>query len=254
MNNEIDFLYASDKTGEAVRAVVTGTRTIASTTLEVDSLNNWPAKFVATVGTLNVTTGIIDPATVTIFKGHTSGGDIIIDEFAPDYADSGNSIGQVVVIKPNTFWADTWADIMSVSHNQDGTLKDDVVTPAKRSGGYKIGTIPGSTFSTTGNKTITGVGFTPKLVRFTVVPTTSNTTNITGVGAMDEDGNQFAVLGFMTSSAAARRGFTASCIGFMDTSTTTGMAAVYVSMNADGFTINCTTANGTFDIAYEAFA
>ena len=128
MNNEIDFLYASDKTGEAVRAVVTGTRTIASTTLEVDSLNNWPAKFVATVGTLNVTTGIIDPATVTIFKGHTSGGDIIIDEFAPDYADSGNSIGQVVVIKPNTFWADTWADIMSVAHNQDGTLKDDAVT------------------------------------------------------------------------------------------------------------------------------
>jgi hypothetical protein len=127
MNNEIDFLRASDGTGEAVRAVVQATRSIAATTLEVDSVNNWPDKFVATVGTLNPTTGIIDLATTTVFKGHLSGGDIIIDEIAPGYSDQGNSIGQVVVVKPATFWADTWADIIEVSHNQDGTLKDDSV-------------------------------------------------------------------------------------------------------------------------------
>src|SRR5690606_30066558 len=37
------------------------------------------------------------------------------------------------------------------------------VTPEKRSGGFKIGVIPGSTFGSTGNKSITGVGFKPKL-------------------------------------------------------------------------------------------
>ncbi len=129
--DDIQFLKASDGTGEAVRAIVTGTRLVASTTLVVDSIDNWPAYFVATVGTLNVSTGIITPGSVTIFKGHTSGANIIIDEFAPGYADVGNSIGQVVVLKPNTFWADTLAAVLKVSHNDDGTLKTNIVTTAK---------------------------------------------------------------------------------------------------------------------------
>lgn len=126
--DNIEFLYASDGTGEAVRAVVTGTRIISSTTLEVDSVNNFPDSFVATVGTLNISTGIIDNSTVTIFKGHLDAGDIIIDEIAPGYADNGNSIGQVVVLKPNTFWADTLANVLSVAHNNDGSLKNNAVT------------------------------------------------------------------------------------------------------------------------------
>jgi hypothetical protein len=130
MNNEIDFLKASDGTGEAVRAVVTGTRIATATTLEVDSLNNWPTKFVATVGTLNVTTGVLEIGTITIFKGHISGGDIIIDQFAPGYPDNGNSIGQVVMLKPNTFWADTLAAVLEVSHDDDGTLKGSAVRAA----------------------------------------------------------------------------------------------------------------------------
>jgi hypothetical protein len=125
--NEIDFLRASDGTGEAVRAIVQSTRSIASTTLEVDSVDNWPTKFVATTGTLSATPGVVDPATVTIFKGHLSGGDIIIDEFSPATPDDGNSVGQIVVIKPATFWADTLADLLEVSHDQDGTLKADSV-------------------------------------------------------------------------------------------------------------------------------
>ena len=172
------------------------------------------------------------------------------DSESADAADYNGIIQSIIAVVNGQIDGD------NIAANAITTVKvaNEAINPAKRSGGYKTGTIPGSTFSTTGNKAITGVGFRPKMVRFTVVPTTSNTTLIGGNGSMDEDGDQFSFLLWATSTTAARRGFSASCIGFMDTSTTTGMAASYVSMNTDGFTINVSTANGTFDIGYEAFA
>ena len=58
--------------------------------------------------------------------------------------------------------------------NKTMTSSSNSVGPAARTGGFFIGTISGSTvLNTTGNKAITGVGFTPKLVRFSVLPTAS---------------------------------------------------------------------------------
>lgn len=114
-------IKASNGNGEAVRASVTTLRTPGSMTLKLDAITNWPNEFVATSGVLSPD-GTIDPNTVTVFAGHISGSDVIIDEFAPGYADEGNSVGDIVVIKPATLWADIIANFLAVSHKDDGTL------------------------------------------------------------------------------------------------------------------------------------
>jgi hypothetical protein len=101
-----DYIAASDGTTEAVRAIVTTERLVGATTLIVDSVTGWPNKFIATSGSLNPATGLIDDNTLTVFKGHLTGSIITIDEYAPGYTDTGHGVGQVVVLKPSTLWAD----------------------------------------------------------------------------------------------------------------------------------------------------
>jgi len=135
-------------------------------------------------------------------------------------------------------------------------LANSSVTPAKRSGGFFIGTIPGATFGSTGNKSITGVGFTPKLVRFTIAVTGSNISIVgIGWGAMTTTSQYYVAFGATGASATyGRIGATTGCIAWISTSTSTpSMVASYVSMDADGFTINVTTAASNFDVSYEAY-
>lgn len=109
-----NYLRASNGSGEAVMSVVTTDRPPLSATLIVDSVLNWPARGIATSGTLIPDEGLIDPDTASVFKYHLDGTIIMIDEFAPGYNDVGNSEDQVVVIKPTTLWADL------VSENDGG--------------------------------------------------------------------------------------------------------------------------------------
>lgn len=173
---DLSKLSASDGTGEAVRGTITATRLAASTILKVNFVTKWPANFTATSGTL-LTNNTLDPSTITVFYGHLSGIDIIIDGFAPGYTDNGNTVGQVVVIKPTTYGQNTLVNGLLVSHNADGTQKansvtttaiaDGAVTPAKRSGGFATGSF---TQSANGTVVITGgssFNFVPKLLRFT---------------------------------------------------------------------------------------
>lgn len=128
-------------------------------------------------------------------------------------------------------------------------------TPEKRSGGAKVGVIPGSTFATTGNKAITGLGFKPKLVRFTGVGSDNAATSSKSFGAMDSSGNQFMVLEYVTNApAAGRRSATNYCVGYMSTTSGYGLAAGFVSMDEDGFTLNCVLAGTAYDFYYEAYA
>lgn len=106
----IGYLKASNDSGEPPRASVTVTRSIGATTLTVDAITNWPAFFIATSGVLNTETGVLNPATIKVFRGHTQSGALEIDAFAPGYTDAGNAVGDIVVLKPNTFWADIVAD------------------------------------------------------------------------------------------------------------------------------------------------
>lgn len=131
--NDIEYIRASDGNGEPPRASVTVTRSIGATTLTVDAVTNWPTKFVATSGVLNTETGVLDPGTVKVFKGRIESGHIEIEAFAPGYTDAGNAVGDVVVLKPNTLWADIIADSLdaiSTSIDTDGTLTTAATTEA----------------------------------------------------------------------------------------------------------------------------
>jgi len=136
----IDLIRASNGSGDAVKATVTNARVIGSTTLQVSSITNFPTSFIATVGDVDGT-GVFVSATVTVFEGHTSGGDIEIDSYAPGYTDIGNTPDQIVVLKPTTAWANEIADVLAVTHNQDGTLKNKVATLAKLNGGSTDGVL-----------------------------------------------------------------------------------------------------------------
>lgn len=136
------------------------------------------------------------------------------------------------------------------------------VTPAERSGGYKVGVIAASVFNTTGIKSITGLGFKPKMVRFTTLTDGSGYSNF-GHGSMDETGGQFAIGGGAWGGAGAGQNVissTSRCILFnkWQTTTTPFISASYSSMDADGFSINVNVGqsdpNSLFSgVAYEAF-
>lgn len=115
----LDLLNASAGTGEAVRSNVTVIRTAGSTTITVDSLTNWPTKFIATIGRL--VGGVL--TTHFVFAGHKSGSTIIIDAIASGYTDVINSaVGDIVVLKPTTAWADVIASFLAVSLSNTGSL------------------------------------------------------------------------------------------------------------------------------------
>lgn len=129
--NEIAYLRGSNGSGEPPRATVTVARSSGATTLTVDALTNWPAKFVATSGVLNTTTQVLNPGTIRVFKGRIQSGKIEIEAFAPGYTDTGNAVGDVVILKPNTKWADIIADsfaAIAVSIDIDGTLTTAALT------------------------------------------------------------------------------------------------------------------------------
>lgn len=131
----INLIRGSDGNGNASVATVQATRSPMATTIQVNTTTNWPTTFMATMGTphtfVDPVTGeqitVISEATAVDFKGHLDGGNIEIDSIAPGYTDLGSQTGDIVIIKPTTEWANNVADTLAVVHEDDGTLKDDVV-------------------------------------------------------------------------------------------------------------------------------
>lgn len=130
-------------------------------------------------------------------------------------------------------------------------IADSAVTAAKRSGGFKVGTF---TPSTTGNLAITGVGFTPKAVVFQDLSATGTANNENFWGTMDEDGSQFVhAINNDTGSNRARFTSKSHCIAVISAGGSVAQRAAYVSMDADGFTVNFDSQNGT-EVGYLAQA
>jgi hypothetical protein len=138
----------------------------------------------------------------------------------------------------------------------DGTgIATGAITPVKRSGGFVAGQISAATFSSTGNKSVTGVGFTPKFVMFFVMPSAATNASTNAYGAMTTT-IQFNTWASSNSAGntSSRNNSTTACVGWGTSSASSyNMAASYVSMDADGFTINVGTADGTFAVQYIAF-
>jgi hypothetical protein len=114
----------------------------------------------------------------------------------------------------------------------------------------KIGTFTSS--GSTGHQAITGVGFTPVLVKFTNLPVSGTSASSVSIGAMTTS-NQYWVTSSSTTSAVSRYTVTDHCFGTITAGTNTiGCEAAYVSMDSDGFTVNITT-GGSNSFTYEAW-
>lgn len=131
MAGSIALIKASDGTGNASVATVQSTRSPGSTTLTVDTVDNIPATFYGTMGTPHTFTDPVTSETITViseatavdFKGHVSTTHLEIDAIAPGQTDLGSEVGDIIIIKPTTEWADNVADVLDEEHEDDGTHK-----------------------------------------------------------------------------------------------------------------------------------
>lgn len=128
------------------------------------------------------------------------------------------------------------------------------MTPEKLTGGFKIGVIPSATLGSTGSKSITGVGFKPRLVKFYSLVPASDTDMSYGNGAMDDSGSQFAVTISATGSYRGRNSSQTSAYILKSAASGSWVNNFsYVSMDSDGFTINVVTATSSVPVAFEAY-
>jgi len=130
------------------------------------------------------------------------------------------------------------------------------ITPAKIAVG-SISAMGVLDISTTGNKTVSGLGFAPSRVAFTWGRTTSNSFVAMGFGFMTSTiqtayGGQWRGSG---SVEGAGEKSSSHCLISRNQSGTTVIAATRVSLNSDGFTINVSTASSTTvpDVVWEAY-
>lgn len=157
----INRIKASDGSGNASIATVQNVRSPLASTIVVDTVQGIPAEFIGSMGTPHtfidpVTSEeitVISEATAVDFAGHIDGSDIEIDEIAPGYIDGGSEVGDIVIIRPTTQYADNINNVLDESHEDDGSLKesaivyDPLVFDHIASGGVLTGTGYGSTLA-----------------------------------------------------------------------------------------------------------
>lgn len=254
-------------------------KNLAATSINVGATTNYPTDTGIVVGIRVVdSNGTIVPGTYTEWNAVVASSTAITIEAVPVYGTDqvypAGSLTQVFLMVSSSLH-NQMVDGLLVSHDQDGKLKagaisnsnmfanNTVTTPAitdasvtaeKRSGGFKIGIISGATFGSTGNKSITGVGFKPKLVKFTCITPGSGTLSRTSIGAMDDSGNQYATASTSQSGQWSSEGITSSSMLVTNATNSYLMRFGFVSMDSDGFTVNVNTASSSYPIAYEAYA
>lgn len=132
----IELIRASDGSGNANVATVQSSRSSGASTIVVDTVLGINAGgFAGTMGTPHTFTDPVTSETITViseatavdFTGHVDGSNLEIDDIADGYTDNGSEIGDIIVIRPTTQWGDNVADVLSVAHDDNGTLKDGAV-------------------------------------------------------------------------------------------------------------------------------
>lgn len=148
----IEQIRASDGTANASVATVQTTRAPLASTIIVDTVAGInPDGFAGSMGTPHTFTDpitseeitVISEATAVDFTGHIDGSNIEIDDIAPGYTDNGSEVGDIVIIRPTTQYADNLADVLAESHDDDGALNATALGQV-----YPIGSIYTSTVAT----------------------------------------------------------------------------------------------------------
>lgn len=128
----IELIKGSDGSGNASVATVQSTRAALASTIVVDTVVGInPAGFAGSMGTPHTFTDPVTSETITViseatcvdFTGHVDGSNLEIDTIAPGYTDLGSAIGDIIIIKPTTQYADNLAETLEVAHDDDGSLK-----------------------------------------------------------------------------------------------------------------------------------
>jgi len=110
---------------------------------------------------------------------------------------------------------------------------------------------------TTSNIVVTGLGFKPRLVKLTSLPTTAGTYIQLSTGAMTADKQYCSSIGGSMSgstTAGGRSSSTSAVLQYL--SSTNGSVTTTVSkvsLDSDGFTIKCDNTSFAYDVAYEAW-
>ena len=119
-----------------------------------------------------------------------------------------------------------------------------------------IGTIPAASMSTASNIAITGLGFKPRIVKFTSLPSTSSSYFQMSMGAMTASQQYYSAVGGQSNSPAivGRAAGTDNVLAYIGSTTGTVATSVKgISLDSDGFTIKCNNSGFAFDVAYEAW-
>lgn len=128
----IALIPASDGTTNASLMTVQTIRASGATAIAVNTVAGVPTKFYASMGTPHTFTDPVTSETITVisdatavdFAGHVDTGQLIIDAIAPGYTDTnGSKVGDIVIIRPVTEWANNIHNVLNQSHNDDGSLK-----------------------------------------------------------------------------------------------------------------------------------
>lgn len=132
----IKYVPASNGAANVSLMTVQGVRAALASDITVNTVSGAPAYFYATMGTPHTFTDPVTSETITVisdatavdFAGHLNSGKVTIDAIAPGYTDTGSKVGDIVIIRPVTEWANNVFNILNQSMNDDGTLKNSAIT------------------------------------------------------------------------------------------------------------------------------
>lgn len=127
----IAYVNGSDGSGNASLMTVQNVRAGGASTIQVNTVLGVPDKFYASMGTPHTFTDPVTSETITViseatavdFAGHVDGSNIEIDQITPGYTDIGSAVGDVIIIRPVTEWANNLANILAASLEDNGSPK-----------------------------------------------------------------------------------------------------------------------------------
>lgn len=135
----IAYIPGSDESGNASLMTIQNVRSSGATTILVNTVAGAPAKFFASMGTPHTFTDPVTDETITViseatavdFAGHIDGGNVEIDAIAPGFTDNGSEVGDIIVIRPLTEWANNIHNVLAEGHNDDGSHRGGILDNVK---------------------------------------------------------------------------------------------------------------------------